>query len=69
MEALRSLMLELSTREERWKVAFESGEMSHAEASSAALEDRWAYAELAGILGVSDTNTLPGISVDMEDED
>jgi hypothetical protein len=47
---LDAILSELSAREDRWKMAWESGEMTHEEASSAALEDRWAYAQLADLL-------------------
>lgn len=46
---LDALMAELVAREDRWKKAWEGGEMSHDEASSAALEDRWVYVQLADI--------------------
>lgn len=49
--ALDGLMSELVAREERWKKAFEAGEMTHDEASSAALEDRWVYSQLAALKG------------------
>ena len=50
IDAVRALMGELSAREDRWKAAYEEGDMTHAEASSAALEDRWVYAQLAELL-------------------
>ena len=50
IDAVNGLMGELSAREDRWKAAYEKREMSHAEASSAALEDRWVYAQLAELL-------------------
>jgi len=52
-DPLYTLMHELAAREERWKTAYEKREMSHEEASSAALEDRWVYAQLARIRGAS----------------
>jgi hypothetical protein len=44
-----ALMAQLVAREERWKAAWESGELTHDEAVSATQEDRWAYGELAAI--------------------
>jgi len=49
-EPLEALMSDLVAREERWKAAYEKGELTHEEASSAALEDRWVYAQLADIV-------------------
>jgi len=50
-EAIDALMTELVAREERWKKAWEVGELTHEEAVSATQEDRWVYAQLAEIRG------------------
>lgn len=50
-EALDGLMRELVAREERWRLAYVAGDLTHEEASQIALEDRWAYAQLADIRG------------------
>jgi len=47
--AIERVKAELVAREDRWKKAWEDGELTHEEAVSATLEDRWAYAQLAGI--------------------
>lgn len=43
VKGLDGLLVALTAREDRWKKAYEAGEMSHEEASSAAREDRWLY--------------------------
>ena len=48
-DALDVLMQELVTREERWRLAYVAGDLTHEEASEIALEDRWVYAQLADI--------------------
>ncbi|HBH57884.1 MAG TPA: hypothetical protein DDY41_07000 [Arthrobacter bacterium] len=48
-DALDVLMRELVAREERWRLAYVAGDLTHEEASEIALEDRWVYAQLADI--------------------
>ena len=50
-KAIDTLMAELVAREERWKKAWEVGELTHEEAVSATQEDRWVYAQLAELRG------------------
>lgn len=51
-ELINTLMVELGGREEDSRKAYVAGELTHGEASSSALEDRYAVARLATIRAV-----------------
>ena len=55
--ALEELMQRVAAREDGWKKAYEANEMTHEDAASATLEDRWAYVEIRTILAANPDNT------------